>query len=553
MTSIQGVKLELDNKHQYLCLKINSGEVSGRLDSKSIVGLFKQSDYSDFLLNNEGVLSAIALFNEAKNKQQDKAISEVIAEKKDAEFKLEIADDLMSAKLFIVAPHGGALPTYIELKKEASRANIIRGLSEKRIRKLMSEAAKAQPGEVVDGLVAKGLPPRNGRNSRSKTMVQNALERILRPQHIEGDKVDMRDLGEIMCVKPGQALLKRLPPTPGRAGFNITGHPLPPEPGEWIEIYEGKGTRIDANDHNSLIADISGMPKFNEGQMSVDNTYICKGVNVGTGNIKYAGAVLVNGDVTEKMRIEAVGDVTINGFVESAYIKSGGDIIITQGASGKVHEDLKDYSTRLEAQGSVFIQHGQGLDIVCKGDVSLGKQLAYSRIKCGGSVTVGLGKQATGNLFSCDVTCQGSVKAGKIGAVSGSQVVIDFSQGLNVLTERKETIDELIQQIESHIGRHKSKIDRIKNAWCPEALALKRNDILERFQDEHKMYQWLLFKANELQEEKSSYTDKIGAEASKRLYPGVMLRLNGKTWRADREYSSAKLKYEGHSWHQDII
>lgn len=553
MTSIQGVTLELDNKHQYLCLKINSSEVAGRLDSKTIIALFKESQFATYLLNDEGILSGIARFNEAKNKQQHKVISEVIAEKKDAEVRLEIADDLMSAKLFIVAPFGGDLPTLVDLKKEASRANIIRGLSLKRMKKLLREATAASPGEIVDGLIAKGLPPRNGRNSRSKTMVQNALERILRPQNIDGDKVDMRNLGEIMCVKPGQALLKRLPPTPGRTGFNITGQPLKPEPGEWIEIYEGSGTRIDSNDHNSLVADISGMPKYKEGQMSVDNTYISKGVNVGTGNIKYAGAVLVNGDVTEKMRIEAIGDVTINGFVESAFIKSGGDIIITQGASGKVNEDLKDYSTRLEAQGSIFIQHGQGLDIVCKGDVSLGKQLAYSRIKCGGSVTVGLGKQATGNLFSCEVTCQGAVKAGKIGAVSGSQVIIDFSQGLNLLIERKETIDELITQIESHIGRHREKIDRIKNAWCPDELALRRNDILERFQDEHKMYQWLLFKANELQDEKNSYTDKIGAEASKRLYPGVMLRLNGKTWRADREYSSAKLKYEGHNWHQDVI
>jgi uncharacterized protein (DUF342 family) len=524
MTSIQGVSFELDNELKYLKLNINTGEIDSRLDSKSLVNLFNQSKYSSFLLLTEGILSAIALFNEAKNKQQQKLISEIIAERKDAEYRFELSEDLMAAKVFLTA-----------------------------LKALLAEAAAANSGETIDGVIAKGLPAKNGRNSRSKSLVPNALERILRPQTMDGDKVDMRNLGEIICVKPGIALVKRLPPTKGRSGFNITGQSLPPEPGKWIALHQGKGTRIHATDENLLIADISGMPKYKDGQMTVDNTFTCKGVNVGSGNVKYGGAVLVNGDVTEKMEIVADGDVTVNGFVESAYIKAGGDIIITQGATGKVDEKLDTYSTKLEAQGNIFIQHGQGLDIVCNGEITLGKQLAYSRLRCGGAVTVGLGNKPNGNLFSCEVKCQGPVIAGKIGAVSGSQVVIDFSEGLNALVEQKETIDELIGQIEDHIGRHRGKIDRIKTRWCPDDLQTKRNDILERFQDEYNLYQWLLFKTNELQQEKSVYTDKIGASAQKRLYPGVTLTINGKTWRADREYQSSTVKYTGHNWSQEVL
>src|SRR5690606_36488112 len=121
-------------------------------------------------------------------------------------------------------------------------------------------------------------------------------------------------------------------------------------------------------------------------KMWVDDTFICKGVNVGSGNVNYDGAVLVNGDVTEKMQIIASGDVTINGFVESAYIQAGGDIIITEGAMGKVNDSATEYSTTLKAKGSIHVQHGQGLDISCNGSVTIGRQLAYSRITCKGEV-----------------------------------------------------------------------------------------------------------------------------------------------------------------------
>ncbi|MBN7827867.1 FapA family protein, partial [Bowmanella dokdonensis] len=140
------------------------------------------------------------------------------------------------------------------------------------------------------------------------------------------------------------------------------------------------------------------MPKFNSGDMWVDETFICKGVNVGTGNINYDGAVIVNGDVTEKMIITASGDVTINGFVESAIIQAGGDIIITQGAMGKQAEnDKNEYSTKLSAQGSIHVQHGQGLEISCNGNVTVGKQLAHSNIICRGSVIVGPIDNPNGN------------------------------------------------------------------------------------------------------------------------------------------------------------
>ncbi len=80
----------------------------------------------------------------------------------------------------------------------------------------------------------------------------------------------------------------------------------------------GSGTVVSDSDANLLMSAISGMPKYRDQTMNIDDTFICSGVNVGSGHVNYEGAVLVNGDVTEKMQIKAAGDVTINASLPKA-------------------------------------------------------------------------------------------------------------------------------------------------------------------------------------------------------------------------------------------
>jgi uncharacterized protein (DUF342 family) len=91
----------------------------------------------------------------------------------------------------------------------------------------------------------------------------------------------------------------------------------------------------------------------------VYNTFSSKGVKVGSSNVKYYGAGLINGDVTEKMSIKATGEITINGIVGPATIKARVNINITQGAIGKVKGNDSNilYGSTLVAKGSIHMQH----------------------------------------------------------------------------------------------------------------------------------------------------------------------------------------------------
>lgn len=544
---MDGIYLEIDPTDEYLDLMIMPSEIEGRLEEKSIMAFVKKSEYGKFYIFEEAIASAVATFKNAQRIDASDPITERVGERRDATANFRLSDDEMRANLVITTAFAGKDVSVKALRKQAQKMGIVRGLSKKKLVEMVDRARNSEPGEVLDEVVAKGLPPKHGRNSRVKPLVANALERILKPKEKDG-RVDMRDLGDIICVKAGDSVARRVPPSDGRKGYTVTGTPLEPNPGTWVSFKPGSGTEISEEDQNLLIAEINGMPKFKQDRMWVDDTFICKGVNVGTGNVNYDGAVLVNGDVTEKMQIIATGDITINGFCESAFVQAGGDIIITEGATGKHNEGSDEYSTILEAGGSVHVAHGQGLDIRCNGNVTVGRQLAYSKIVCRGTVTAGPVSNPNGNLFACRIECHGKIKAGTLGAVSGSSLMVDFSGGFNQLMEKKDQLDELWLQLQQNNKNHEDKINFIKSKKIPFELADKVNEAIHLFNTEKRTLEWLQEKITEIKKSKEAYVGLIGLEAKNKIFPGVVVKLNNRSWKAEREYPRARIKYEGHQW-----
>ncbi|MCU7553932.1 FapA family protein [Alteromonas sp. ASW11-19] len=550
---MNGVSVDFDNTKNYVELTLSPAEFDNEINAKALCSSLREGQYKSLYISESTVKAACDKANHFFKTQDGTQVTERIGERRNAEVEFRIPEDGMSASLVLTAPFGGKMPTAETILALANKNGIRRGVSIKRITALLEESAKGTPGNIVEREIARGLPPRDGKSSRFIPLVPNALERVLRPQSNDGKRVDMRNLGEVICVKANTEVLRRTPPTQGRNGFDVRGNGLEAKPGDWVEFKKGEGTVVSDHDENLLIAAIAGMPKYQELTMNIDDTYICSGVNVGTGHINYEGAVLVNGDVTEKMVIKATGDVTVNGFVESARIESGGDIIITEGGMGKVNETQTDYSCQLIAAGSVHVQHGQGLDIQCAGNITVGRQLAYSKLRCGGSVTVGQIDNPQGNLFACDVVSQAAVTAGTLGAVSGSTLKVDFSPGFNLIVERKDALDELLKQLRENNLRHQEKISIIQAKFVPKEMREKVQEAKELLKNESALLSWIEDKAKEMKTAKDSYQTEVKLVANKRLYPGVSVKLNNRTWRSEREYDRSRVKYDAHQWHFEPI
>ncbi|KXJ59878.1 MAG: hypothetical protein AXW14_00965 [Alteromonas sp. Nap_26] len=550
---MNGVTISFDESRTYIDLTLKPAEFSSEVDIRELKEQLATGETKKLYVSEKALKSACDTANHYFKTGDGTEITERIGERKNAEVEFRIPEDAMQANVVLTTPYGGKYPSVSAITSLARKNKIQRGLGTKRIKSLLERAKTLPPGSIIEETVAKGLPARNGRNSKFVPLVPNALERVLKPQNSKGERVDMRNLGEVICVKVNTPVLRRTQPSKGRSGFDVKGNVIAASSGDWVNFKMGGGTVLSDNDPNLLMSAISGMPKYRDQTMTVDDTFICTGVNVGSGHVTYEGAVLVNGDVTEKMQIKAAGDVTINGFVESAYIESGGDIIITEGAMGKVNDNEGEFQCKLVAAGSVHVQHGQGIEIQCNGNITVGRQLAYSKLRCGGAVIVGQIDKPMGNLFACDIVSQEKIEAGTLGAVSGSTLKVDFSPGFNLLLERKDAIDDLLKQIRENNLKHKEKINLLQNKKVPKELKKKLDEALELFNNESALLEWIESKANDVKLAKENYQSEIKLIANKRLYPGVSVKLNNRNWRSEREYDRALIHYDSHQWHYDPI
>lgn len=550
---MKGATLEISADGATLSLVLMPEEFELQNTEKSLLQFIEYSEHHALYVHEEKLTELLGLCNAARLAKQTEPVTLSVAEKRDFVCVVSITEEGMSAEAEITAPFGGKLPTVADITRHLQQQGVKRGISTKQINYLVKKVKALAPGELINHTIARGLPVKHGRDSYLKPLVPNALDRILRPKVTDDDIADMRDLGDIITVKQGTPILERVAPTEGRPGYDIFNTALLPTPGKLYDLKPGVGTEISAENPNVLIASLTGMPKFKNNSMWVDDVFICKGVNVSTGNIRYDGSVIVNGDVAEKMKVICSGDVTINGFVESAHIEAGGDIIITQGALGKVDDKQTEYSTTLDADGSIHLEHGQGLRIRAKGNVTVGKQLAYSDIVTGGSITVGQIDKPNGNLFACKIICEQSVKAGTLGAVSGSQLSIDFSGGYNQIIDFQSNIDNLFTSLGKTLADHMNTINAISAKRVPSEIQPKADLALEIYESERRLYAFLRQKLDDVKSKRAEFISDIGLEANKVLYPGVTVKLNNRSWRSEKEYSRARIHYTDYKWQFDPL
>jgi uncharacterized protein (DUF342 family) len=541
---MKGVTLTINKAARQLLASVDPLLVEGLLQPQAIEELIQSSEYKKFFILADAIASLCTMINAGKASNSLDEKTQVIGEMKDAKISINIATDQMYAEITIESPFAGNVASYEDILLLLHQEGVTKGISKKRINNLIFQASDADCGIPFTDIVAKGLTARDGKASILKSLFPNAIDRILQPQDADNNKVDMRNLGDILCVSANTAVAKRSAPGKGRIGYTVTGSPLKSNVGEWKEITLGVNTSISLDDENVIIATVTGQPKFENEIMNVDDTLQTEGVNVGTGNINYAGAVIVNGDVTESMQVIAKGDITVNGFVESATIRSGGDIIITEGAMGKMNEE----DCKLHAQGSVFVQHGQGLDIVTNKNLNVRKQLAYSRVKCGGTITIGDPDKPLGNIFASTIQCGSTLYAGTVGAISGSALTIDFSEGVNVLNTRYEAVLTALKQLRENNFEHGVKLRELHSKHVPSALVNKLKKMDSVFESEKHLLNWLEGVEAEMCQAKIDYDKNAKVIAYKEMFQGVSIKMNKRSWRSEKEYFKSVVSLVDGKW-----
>lgn len=553
----------VNNNKNNIDLVLNPIKNDCLITEASINALIEISEYNNLLKDDSSIKNAVAELNSVLKPLQEnmtgREIRYQVLARKDATIQVSIDKDEMTASAEITTAFGGKHLTAKAILNAAQQAGVNKGFSKENLIKLAQKAAKELPGTIVSQEVAFGKTAINGKDAKIKHLVESAQSRILKPKKLNdgSNSVDMKDLGDIICVKIGDPLVQRVPLTDGIKGYTVTGNSLEPTPGEDVPINAGEGTTISPNDENILLSALVGLPRIIDNGMEVDEIYTINNVDISTGHIKFEGSVIILGDVCEGMKVIATGDINIGGFVESALLEAGGDITIGSGIIGRKQDEEQDIhdmhmSSSINAKGTVFAKYAQYAEISCR-DLRIENQLMHSMISVKNTLWIGSEEKANGKLIGGHINIGTSIHAGIIGATAGSKISIGFTEKVDIFNERISDLDVLAQAESDKTSEMQIAIKKLKSLPKEKTNPAMLTKVVSTYKHHAKRMGEVLNEKERVEHEKLVYMASVYVQATERIYPGVEMTVGEFHDRSRREYGPTKMIYKERKIHFDPI
>lgn len=469
--------------------------------------------------------------------------SGVVAEKKNAHLRIVVADDEMSADAQIFAAYGGNHVSANQIVKGAQENNVTFGFDKKRLIALAGKASKAAPGSDIQDTIALGRGPISGANAEFEQLVICFKDRILKPQekNAKTGAVNMRDLGVLVSVNPGDKVMRKIPMTKGKQGNSVTGTIIETVDGVDAQLTAGSGTEISPKDPNVLLSTISGLPRRVDNGMAVEDVFEVPKVDVSTGNIDYKGSIVVNGDVGEGMTVKAEGDINITGYVDSACIEAQGDVVIGKAAIGRqVDGDDVNYSTLIKAKGNIFIRHAQYVEIQCDKMVTIEKQLLHSRVTAK-SLLIGSEESPTGKIIGGHLNLIESLRVGALGAPAGSHSKVTFNQLFDKVVAKRDQLRAKVEEQKNIISDIKTAVEHIKELPNSDEKKTLLTESIVSFEKHKKIQNHLMAKNKALEGKQRELFASSTIEVKERIYAGIDFQIGTEKTRTKREHGPSKV------------
>jgi len=401
-----------------------------------LIELIEQSPYAEFQLVNANIGK---LFINNKNYKHD---SLVVARALDATISVTIDEKHMVAEATLTTARGGSLIHFDEARAILKEAGVVKGISEKALDGFLGKQLELTAGSSYTAIVAHGRSPKAGRDAKFVRLCATAQDRVLSPQATVGGKVDMRDLGAIITVKPGTALMQRVEATLGEEGYTVFGDKLVAPAGRNLALQPFEGTKIDPTNSNILIADAKGVPVALVRGMRVDDVLCLNNVDVSTGHVDFDGSVIISGDVKEGMQVRASGDITVLGFVESGLIESACAVTVMLGAIGRKREDNDEFSCSIKAARTISVGYGQYCAIHSKQDLFIERQALHCDLSARRLIRVGKANNPRGKIIGGNILDAMRIETGEIGAPAGTRTRVHLAQSWHELKLTQQKISD---------------------------------------------------------------------------------------------------------------
>lgn len=265
--------------------------------------------------------------------------------------------------------------------------------------------------------------------------------------------IDYRQISPFIFVEEGQILGRRIPEKPGVAGMDIRGNILP---------YKTKKIRqlnplqnVEEKD-GVLLAASEGRFELSDTDFYVSRTLVLSsGVDYQTGNIDFAGDVVVKGEVKDNFIIKAGGSVLSESTLDASEISCTGDVIVRQGIIGR-------RKGKVIAGGELQAKFIENCYVEARGRITVSTGILHSAVHSSDTIDC----SGRGIIVGGSIYAQNGVRAYQIGSEMSPKTEIycglNFSavHQLELIRDKSMSLALMLQKINSQINR--SSGDRLE-------------------------------------------------------------------------------------------
>lgn len=367
----------------------------------------------------------------------------------------------------------------------------------------------------MDFIFAKGKEPEHGHDAEIKYFFNTNTS--LKPAMNEDGSVDYKNLNNIAHVNEGDLLARIIPEDPGVAGINLFANIIKPRQVKTKKLNAGNNIRM-SEDGLEIYSMVTGHASLVEGQVFVSEIYeIPADVDNATGDIKYSGNVTIKGNVKSGFSVVTSGDIVVDGVVEGATLKAGGQIILKRGVQGMGKAVLK-------ADGSICAKFIEGANVVSGGYIET-ESILHSSVAAKEEINVA-GRKGfiTGGRVQSGV----KIAAKNVGSTMGAATVLEVGMSLEN-KERYNLIKSEILNMQTELGKAypilTTFMEKIKQG---EKLPAKTMIYIKQLAAQTKEYEFAIkmrkAEFEELEMEMAKNTSAT-VEVSGIVYPGVEINI----------------------------
>ncbi len=435
-------------------------------------------------------------------------------------FTIEVARDAMSAAVRFDEKQGSLPPTAADILDALAAKKIVYGIDR--------EAIDRGAARLTPFMAARGTAPEPGEDARVEKKFDMGEKG--RPAARAYDRVDYKDMNIFIRAQIGDVLAVRIPETPGIPGKNVFGEEVPAKPGKPAQIPQGKNTKI-VNDHE-LVAMIDGQI-VDDGKISVDPHLVIEtSVDVGTGNVDFAGSIEIRGDVESGFTVKAEGDVEIKGMVGGAEVTARNVI---------VHGGIRGMNIgKISASEDVSISFVENANIAAGRDIFVNDVVLHSEMRAGHHVLVE-GKRGiiTGGSVGAGESVRASVFGNNFYVQTNILVGIDPN-----LQHRYDALKKECDESEKRLTEIQLSLATLKKQDLSKLTARRKEQLLQMTKSQFPLAAKIKQMKEDLAVMQAELDEmKLGSvAATDTIFPGVNVTINGVKKKVEEELHHTKMR-----------